>query len=391
MDKKSIYKYLGLLEVDAPRNAQNVAGWVMARCPLAPWTHAKGYDKLPSFGVSINDKGKSGYNCFGCKHKGTLAGLAYKMANYADDSDYRDVGRQIERTEIIGLPDLDEWNEDDENDETQTTARKAPRPNEGNAFREYPPFYADNRAIQYLRDERQLDFSTARQLGLRWDRRQRRVLFPVYDHWTGQFEGFTGRSIYNTRELEIISERRGRNTPKIRDYFGLNKRGLLLGSRRGQHINGHNGRNDDWGLQHQNAARVARGTIIVEGLFAYARVKSYIRLFKLHEGKHNDRRDKLPIEVRALLGSELTDEKANILDNINAPIYWMVDDDKAGETCLQGLWDEDLHEHVGNGALAKFYGVLPQFRLEYPNGIDDPDDLSYKQYRKMLRKAKLHT
>ncbi len=391
MDKKSVYKYLSLLNVDVPRNAQGIHGWVMARCPLAPWTHGKGYDKLPSFGVSINDKGKSGYNCFGCKHKGTLAGLAFKMAHYTDDTDLKDVGRQIERTEIIGMPDLPEWDEDDDDtEENETRTRKAPKPKEGNAFREYPPFYYDNRAIQYLRDIRGLGFTDACKLGLRWDRRQHRVLFPVYDHWTGAFEGFTGRSIYNTSELEELSERRGRNIPKIRDYLGLNKRELLLGSRRGRALNGHDGCKHD-GRLHTTETRFARGTIIVEGLFAFARVKSYIELHKRYAWADTSDAKSFPIEVRALLGSELTEEKANILDRIDAPIYWMTDDDLAGETCLQGVWNKDLDQFDGGGALDKFYGVLPQFRLQYPKGIDDPDDLSFRQYSKMLRKAKLHT
>lgn len=52
--------------------------WVRCSCPLAPWTHFKGKDENPSFGIKVNDKGESGFNCFTCK-SGRLLDLLHMM------------------------------------------------------------------------------------------------------------------------------------------------------------------------------------------------------------------------------------------------------------------------------------------------------------------------
>ncbi len=98
--------------MDAPKNAQGREGWVTTRCPLAPWKHVKGYDAKPSFGISVKPDRKSGYHCFGCKSKGTLPGLAFKMSQYTDDDNYRQIGKETERIELLGMPDLEGWDEE---------------------------------------------------------------------------------------------------------------------------------------------------------------------------------------------------------------------------------------------------------------------------------------
>jgi hypothetical protein len=52
--------------------------WVRCSCPLAPFTHIKGTDENPSFGISVNDEGESGYNCFTCG-SGRLSDLIHVM------------------------------------------------------------------------------------------------------------------------------------------------------------------------------------------------------------------------------------------------------------------------------------------------------------------------
>lgn len=52
--------------------------WVRTSCPLAPFTHFKGKDENPSFGIAVNDIGESAYNCFTCG-TGRLFDLVHKL------------------------------------------------------------------------------------------------------------------------------------------------------------------------------------------------------------------------------------------------------------------------------------------------------------------------
>lgn len=49
---------------------KNSSGWLVARCPFAPLGfHARNFDREPSFFVHVNNKGISGFNCFGGKER----------------------------------------------------------------------------------------------------------------------------------------------------------------------------------------------------------------------------------------------------------------------------------------------------------------------------------
>jgi len=75
MNRDAIVRLLLELGVDRDHIRERRA-WINCHCPLAPYTHASGEDKHPSFGISINDDGPSVYYCFGCspvgKHLGWL-------------------------------------------------------------------------------------------------------------------------------------------------------------------------------------------------------------------------------------------------------------------------------------------------------------------------------
>lgn len=59
----------------------NLGGWVNASCPFAPFTtlHKSREDSRPSFGVRVDDFGKSHYICFTCSAKGTLTALLMRL------------------------------------------------------------------------------------------------------------------------------------------------------------------------------------------------------------------------------------------------------------------------------------------------------------------------
>jgi hypothetical protein len=59
-----------------------VGDWVMAPCPLARWTHEKGSDSNPSFGVHVHDSDTSIFNCFTCHKKGPMSYFLQLMQGY---------------------------------------------------------------------------------------------------------------------------------------------------------------------------------------------------------------------------------------------------------------------------------------------------------------------
>ena len=60
---------------------QNMGGWINASCPFAPFTalHKSREDARPSFGVRVDDTGKSHYVCFTCSAKGTLTAMLTRL------------------------------------------------------------------------------------------------------------------------------------------------------------------------------------------------------------------------------------------------------------------------------------------------------------------------
>jgi len=62
-DIVSFLEEFGILKSQMKKTDQN---WINTPCPLAQWTHASGMDVRPSFGVSVNDEGRSAMYCFGC-------------------------------------------------------------------------------------------------------------------------------------------------------------------------------------------------------------------------------------------------------------------------------------------------------------------------------------
>lgn len=62
--------------------------WINTFCPLAPWTHGSGIDTKPSAGISVSEKTKSVFYCFGCSDDKPI-GLAELIFNmYALSGSY---------------------------------------------------------------------------------------------------------------------------------------------------------------------------------------------------------------------------------------------------------------------------------------------------------------
>lgn len=304
--------------------------WVSLHCPFAPWRHTGGRDTRPSAGVSVSEDQPSVFNCLACGMKKKLPGFLFEYERHTGD-DYSNLIADLEQDEFLGGGDLPEWD------------RRGPPQN-------VPPPPLDPEVYLDLYDEaydhpyvagRGIHFETARAINLRVDpedsQGEERILFPVYHHHGG-FYGFTGRA---TRKGVY---------PPIRDYHGLPKQFLLLGS----HL-----------LQPED-----KYVILVEGLFDFAMLYQY------------------GYPAMAYMGARPTDRQIDALVDIGLPVYLFGDNDKAGRDAQDAIAESRLCKH------------LPVMKVRYPKRlvpkkdgklgpITDPDELTREEVAHMIDDARI--
>jgi hypothetical protein len=284
-------------------------------------------------------------------------------------------GKELDHQEILGGGVDLEWQ-----DAPTAKFKKADRnrtfPSEYTFERKYRSVLADARALAYLRG-RGISVNTAFGLGLRFDPVQQRILFPVYDYWSGgRFAGCTGRSILSDAERDSIEQQTGRPQPKVRDYHGLEKDKLLLGDRRcivsAKHLAGDVAKSK---RRVSHTATVTQFLVGVEGLFAYARACQL--------GYRSS--------TFAVLGSKPTPGKLAILQDVALPVFWFLDNDPAGISGLYGNWDEETQQFKENtGTLKALAHSIAQFVPTWPEGKDDPDQLTRAEFERMIEEAELY-
>jgi hypothetical protein len=312
---------------DIPMNKMTrVNGWVHTTCPLAPWTHEKAKDEKPSFGVKIQNNDTSIFNCFTCRKKGPLSYLV-KMLDHYTGNDYATIIEGLETEEFFGA-DMPEWDRLRINDKQVL----------GNPLDEEEyDIFEDATGHPYLA-EREIDDETARTCGLVLDPDNQgipRILFPVRGP-KGDLYGFTGRA---TVESNL----------KSRDYFGLPKACVLLGS--------HLIRESD------------KFICVVEGPFDYARFVQY------------------DLPVVAAMHAYLTPQQASILTDFGKPVYTFYDNDKAGG---EGVAACEAHL---SGHIPVLDIVYPDREVRTADGtwrqVKDPDELYEDEVLAMIDNAEL--
>lgn len=320
-------------------------GWLDFPCPLARWTHANGHDNSPSAGAKVNPTGRSAWHCFTCKQHGTIASLVRQIESYSGQR-FPGLIREADMADTMPMFEMDYGSF-----EMAFEVEPAPEPiDEAGVSGLYPAAWEVPEARAYL-EGRGITEGTATTLGLLFDDglgdprgpQPHRVLFPVRGS-DGKLYGFTGRATS------------GDAKPKIKDYFGLPKRHLILGMERWQ---------------------PGRSAIIVEGLFAYAR---------LIELGIEDR-----VNVGALLGSVMTPEKADLLRLWNEGVFLLLDNDKAGDDGIFGMLKPDGSREEEKGALALLIEHVPVMIPEWPEGKDDPDQLERWEVDQMLDETMPYT
>lgn len=250
-----------------------MAKWVMARCPLAEWTHESGGDTNLSFGISIHDNDISIFHCYTCHKKGPVTKLVELMDQYSPES-FLDLLEDLDATETMGPP-ARQWDNVKRGSQRKTLL--------GDPLdAQYLEIYDEAKGHWYLED-RNITDETCNRLQLKFDPEdthgETRILFPVFDPDHNLY-GYSGRAIYHNV------------APPVRDYHGLKKALLLLGSHR---------------------ASEAEFILLTEGLFDYARGQQFG-----YAG------------TCATLFSSLTNEQADVLIKINKPVYGFFDNDNAG-------------------------------------------------------------
>jgi hypothetical protein len=327
MDESSLRSILGRLGIRAER--RNRRGWIEFKCPLAPWTHQRGFDTRPSAAAKVNEQGPSSYVCKACHSHGRISKLVNQLAGFRQDNSIRSLMLEADQADTqaqrnMSFPDFDH---------PLVDVDPLPEPLVKEAYEGLYPTVEEAGATHAYLESRGIGLDTADKLGLVFD--GQRIMFPVYDRH-GRLYGFTGRAI--DPELK----------PKVKDYYGLPKRHLILGE-------------DRW--------RPNLPLIIVEGLFGFAHlVEIGVEEFA---------------NVGAILGSALTREKAERIIHADLPTYLLFDNDAGGDIGLFGT-PAPGGGREDNGAVTQLEGQVPLYVPDWPGDKNDPDQLTLSEIRTII-------
>jgi len=311
----------------------NTAGWLHIACPYAPWRHRGGVDRSRGFAIKVEDNGISAFKCPACKAHGRISGLARGLSHFRGQ-DYSEIEREADKYDMLGntLPSFEE--------QFGAPAVELVPLDEALFNGLFDPIANHNEAKRYVLS-RNITRHTVEKLNIEFDPEKRRIVFPVRDADSNLY-GWSGRTVIPDHK------------PKVLDYAGLPKRNLIMGEER-------------W--------RSSKPKLLVEGLIAFAR---------MHEIGAEEY-----VDIGALLGSWLTEEKAARLIGHGCNVLPLMDPDKAGDICLFGQWNEEDAAFEGGGLIDQLAGEIPVLLPLYPQGVKDPDDLNINQLKHMIDTAQL--
>jgi DNA primase len=342
MDVVQIKNLLRELGVSSTRVT---GGWVNSKCPLAPYTHAGGVDKKPSFGIAINEQGKSSYNCYACGHKGHVENLVRDFQEFSGE-DYSDLLEEVIEVESsISLPSFEENFKRKFNQRAKQ--KKKLKPLSDKAYENiFIPAVKNKEAVKYLK-ARGITKQAVESLNLQYDKKDKRILFEVRDYDCNLY-GYTGRTILDPKDYP------NDKYYKVKDYFGLEKKEFILGEDRFEE---------------------GKPVLVVEGLFAFARLLSV--------GAENI------FNVCALLGNRLTEGKRDRLIEFNHPVYLALDDDEGGRIGLYGSINPKTKKHSGRGAIRELRTHLPVYVYKYSYKKRDLDNFDYQDVENIILNTSL--
>lgn len=192
LKKEHIHTLLSFINSEPSRVVR--PGWVVAKCPFAPWLHDAGVDKNPSFGISVREHGESRFNCFSCNKRGWLGDLVpilTRMCPKEERPAGYDLGKAYqvivseETAELYGsdVPDYDKHLHRRDHDFAFSEEW----------MRSFMPATNFPEAMEYLHS-RYMTVEMVKHFNVRFDTSQDRVCFPIRN-WKGELVGLHGRLI----------------------------------------------------------------------------------------------------------------------------------------------------------------------------------------------------
>ncbi len=334
MDEGSLRKILAKLNI----HVVNKSGkWLEFQCCFAPWTHRKKTDNTPSAAAVIDLEKPSNYKCHACKKRGRISSLVRTLEHYRG-VEYKGLAFKADLADAVNSYG------DFESPEEEPDCLP-PALNEAAYDGLYGNAWDFEEARLYLKNKRNISKATAAGLRLGYDPDDMRITFPVR-HTDNRLYGYTGRSILKDEQFTLMHKK----YKKVKDYCGLPKRHLLLG-----------------------AHRVSKNDLpnfVVEGLFGYA------HLFEIHA--------QADINPLAMLGSEMTQFKADCIIDADRLTVLLPDNDESGDGCLFGAYNTFTNGFEGGGAIAKLESHVPLIIPAWPDGKQDPDELNLDEVLEMV-------
>ncbi len=185
MKPKQIEQWLAALGSKAERIPGSE--WIHGPCPFAQWTHEKGIDTRPSFGVKIGP-GECKTYCLACGEAGSQYEVMLRLKHKGLGFDFHTAAELVYAAEDDEpLADLPEPYED------QFEAKEFPHLYPEWLCDAFEPAYHEGAVHPYLAG-RGMPFEVAEKLNMRFDSFRLRVLFPVYDH-RKRLRGLHGRAV----------------------------------------------------------------------------------------------------------------------------------------------------------------------------------------------------
>lgn len=324
-------------------------GWIIAHCPFAPYNeaHKGGIDRRAGCCIKINNTGKSGFNCLTCKLKGSMVTFFSYLAHYTRKPQfYGNLQVQANMKEFyvgsdreFGAPPL---------------GSIKPRPLAEKVFHDlFPPAWSSLSARSFLRG-RGIGEQTCHMLGILYDKKEQRVIFPVRDR-EQRLYGFTGRTILKDDVWKKLV-----GYGKVKDYGFEDE------------VNGNpvDGKKQFF-LLGAHLVDLTKPILLVEGLFAVAHL--------IEIGA-----DQL-FSIVASMGSSLSDWQAQLLEEWGKAVYLLYDRDAAGRAGQFGY--NDPMGKLIPGSMHKLWQLVPTFRMLWPKGYGDPDKLTFAHIQLMKKTA----